>query len=100
MDAKMAKEVREMVYEAGAEQLELGTFEFVGRGSEGLVFADAEGEVLVVRAIVKAEGTVAEDLVAEFQAKQEKAALKAAEREAKKAKDKAKAEKEKETETE
>lgn len=85
MNQKEAKVVREMALEAVAG-VALEGFEFVGRGSEGAVFENEAGEVLVLRAIVKNEQAVAQELVAEFEAKVAKAEAKAKEKEAKVAK--------------
>ena len=87
MTAKEAKVVREAVLAKVEEVLEIEGFEMVGRTSEGVAFESVEtGDSLVVRTIVKAEGTDIRALVQEFTAKQEKAEKEKAEKEKKVAK--------------
>ncbi len=74
-NAKEMKEVREMVIaDLIGRDLEMNGFEFVGRGVDGLVLANAEGRTVVLKVIVKKEVGIHEDLVEEFEDK-EKARL-------------------------
>ena len=87
MTAKEAKVVREAVLAKVEEVLEIEGFEMVGRTSEGVAFESVEtGDSLVVRTIVKAEGTDVRALVEEFTAKQKALAEKAEKAAAEKAK--------------
>ena len=89
---KEAKVLRERVMEA-VERAGVEGMEVLGRTSEGVLFG-AEGEFVVVRAIVKAETFEAEAAMEAFAEREAKAEQKAKEKAAKVAK--AKAEKEKE----
>ncbi len=70
-NAKEMKEVREMVIaDLIGRDLEMDGFEFVGRGVDGLVLANAEGRTVVLKVIVKKEVGIHEDLVGEFEDKE------------------------------
>lgn len=86
MNAKDAKILRNDVVENVLAHAEVAGYAYEGRSSEGAVFSDGV-DTLVLRAIVKAEGTDAKALVADYDAKQ----AKAAERKRKAAEAKAKA---------
>ena len=80
MNQKMAKEVRNAMLEVvdGVDFTMVGGFEAVGRTSEGIAFKDVEGNVVVVKVIVKSEAFDVEDAIAEFDEKAIKAEEKAA----------------------
>lgn len=70
-NAKEMKEVREMVIaDLIGRDLEMNGFEFVGRGVDGLVLANAEGHTVVLKVIVKKEVGIHEELVGEFEDKE------------------------------
>ena len=70
-NAKEMKETREMVIaDLIGRDLEMGGFEFVGRGTDGLVLANAEGHTVWLKVIVKKEVWIHEELVGEFEDKE------------------------------
>lgn len=70
-NAKEMKETREMVIaDLIGRDLEMEGFEFVGRGVDGLVLANAEGRTVVLKVIVKKEIGIHEELVGEFEDKE------------------------------
>lgn len=95
MNAKEAKALRTKINEQTAT-LEIEDFDFVGFTSEGSAFENEDGDSLVIRTIVKAEGTDIHALVAEFTAKQKAIEDKAKAKAEKVAKAKAKEKEEKE----
>ena len=74
MDAKTARATRETFVNAIAETLDIHGAEFVGRTSEGALFAVGEEDFVAVRAIVKSDTFDADAALAEFQARLEAAA--------------------------
>lgn len=98
-DAKAMKETREMVIgDLIGRDLEMDGFEYVGRGVDGLILANAEGRTVVLKVIVKKEIGIHEDLIGEYEDKEKARIERETLAKAKKERNIAKKEKEKERE--
>ena len=73
MNAKDAKVIRNYLVQNALANATVEGYEYIGRSSEGAVYSNGI-DTIVLRAIVKAEGTEATALVTDYDTKQAKIA--------------------------
>jgi len=90
MNQKEKNEARDLAMEKMAEETTFEGFEFQGRGKDGLIFKTEEGDIMVVKAVMKKENFDWEDDIDAFEEAELKREAKAKEKAEKAAKRKEK----------
>jgi len=94
MNQKDRNLARDVAMERMAEELTFEGFEFQGRGKDGLIYKTDEGDIMVVKAVMKKENFDWEDDIDAFEEAELKREAKAKEKAEKAAKRKEKADEE------